>query len=114
VSSLIRNSRDSDICTTALLEITEDVRTAAEVGMMTILLLLAFSKAFDSVRHELLLPKIAGADTSFWTVLEARLDLTKKILLRKLVQRMCPKYRWDVPQGPLLFSIFINDICQPA
>jgi hypothetical protein len=32
-------------CTTALLEITGDVRTAAEVGMMTILLLLDFSKA---------------------------------------------------------------------
>jgi hypothetical protein len=28
--------------------------------MMTILLLLEFSKAFDFVRHELLLPKIAG------------------------------------------------------
>jgi hypothetical protein len=45
-------------CTTALLEITEDVRTAADVGMMTILLLMDFSKAFDSVRHELLLPNI--------------------------------------------------------
>jgi hypothetical protein len=49
-------------CTTALLEITEDVRTAAEVGIITILLLLDFSKEFDSVRHEL--PKIVGAETS--------------------------------------------------
>jgi hypothetical protein len=49
--------RVGHICTTALLEITEDVRTAAEVGMMNILLLLAFLKAFDSMRHELLLPK---------------------------------------------------------
>jgi hypothetical protein len=51
-------------CTTALLEITKDVRTVAEVRMLTILLLLDFSKAFDSVRHNLLLPKIAGAETS--------------------------------------------------
>jgi hypothetical protein len=42
-------------CMTALLEITQDVRTAAEVGMTTILLLLDFSKAFDSVRHDRLL-----------------------------------------------------------
>jgi hypothetical protein len=49
---------------TALLGITEDVGYAAEVGMMTILLLLNFSKAFDSVRHDLLLPKIAVAKTS--------------------------------------------------
>jgi hypothetical protein len=46
---------------TALLEITEDVGYVAEVGMMTILLLLNFSKAFDSVRHDLLLLKIAVA-----------------------------------------------------
>jgi hypothetical protein len=56
--------RTSHSCTTALLEITEDVCTAAQVGMMTFLLLLDFSKAFDSVRHELLLPKIAGVETS--------------------------------------------------
>jgi hypothetical protein len=56
-------------CSTALLEITQDVRNAAEVGMMTVLLLLDFSMTFDSVRHELLLPNssvlvIAGVETS--------------------------------------------------
>jgi hypothetical protein len=40
------------------------VSTVAEVGMSTIHLLLDFSKAFDSDRHDLLLPKIAGAKTS--------------------------------------------------
>jgi hypothetical protein len=44
------------------------VRNAAKVGMISILLLLDFSKAFDSARHYLLLPKIAGAKTSSYVV----------------------------------------------
>jgi hypothetical protein len=48
-------------CTSGPLEITKDVCTATEAGMMTIQLLLDFPKAFDSMRHDLL---IAGAETS--------------------------------------------------
>jgi hypothetical protein len=48
------------------------VHTAAEVGMMTILLLLNFSKAFNCVRQDLLLPKLVGVESDlrsveFWT-----------------------------------------------
>jgi hypothetical protein len=91
------------------------VRTAFEVGMMTILLLLDFSNAFDSVRHEMLLPLVRSPRQTFWTGLEAtwmvgckRRDLTKQILLGKLLQRMCPKDR--LLCIPLHFSIFINDM----
>jgi hypothetical protein len=64
------------------------VRTAAEVGMMTIHLLLDLSKAFDFVRHELKLPKIAGAETSsnvldwFESYLDGRF---KKIMNRRKI-----------------------------
>jgi hypothetical protein len=45
-------------CTTALLEITEDVRTTAKVRDQYFA-----ADGFDSVTHDLLLLKIVGADT---------------------------------------------------
>jgi hypothetical protein len=64
-------------CTTALFEITEDVRTAAEVGMMTILWLLNFSKAFDSVRPE---TRTVIAENSWCGDLVKRFGLVWKLL----------------------------------
>jgi hypothetical protein len=83
--------------------------------MMTILLLQDFSKVFDSVRHDLLLPKIAQAETSsivlewFGTYLDGRMQ---KVRLGK------KDYSWKaavvgVPQesGPLTTLLMI---CQHA
>jgi hypothetical protein len=102
----------SHSCTSGLLEITEDVCTAAEAAMMTIQLLLDFSKAFDSMRHDLLLPKILHRQM-FWTGLEATWmvgcktwDLAEKILLGKLLH-------WLGSKDALSFLSLLM-ICQPV
>ena len=42
-------------CATALLKVTDDVMRATDSGRVTVLVLLDFSKAFDTVHHDLLL-----------------------------------------------------------
>jgi len=46
-------------CTTADLKITEDIRLQMERCYITLLTLLDFSKAFDTVNHETLLTKLS-------------------------------------------------------
>ena len=44
--------------TTALLKVTEDIREAMDPRELTVLTLLDFSKAFDTVDHDLLIQKL--------------------------------------------------------
>ena len=45
-------------CTTALIKITDDILDSIDDSEVTILTLLDFSKAFDTVNHRLLLEKL--------------------------------------------------------
>lgn len=102
---------------TALLRVTDDIRLAIDERKLTLLCLFDFSKAFDSVHHELLLSKLHYIGFSMSTI------LWFKSYLRDRYQRVlhndgsCSEWALasnGVPQGsvlgPLLFLLYTFDI----
>jgi hypothetical protein len=100
---------------TALLKITEDIRAALDKQQITILALLDFSKAFDTVDHDILIAKLKKinlhADTVEWFISYLK-DRTQKVVSHGQESTWLPN-DCGVPQGsilgPLLFSIYIQD-----
>lgn len=107
--------RPNHSCTTALLEVTDDIVSACDNKKLTVLTLIDYSKAFDRINHRLLL-----AILHFIGFSENSVGLISQYLSQRL-QRV--KYRdqlstylsvdHGVPQGsilgPLLFTIYTSE-----
>lgn len=103
---------------TALLNITDDIYDALDDSELTILVLIDYSKAFDTINHRILYAKLKALgfhrDAIAWVVGY----LTER---KQKVKTSSDESGWEyiqngVPQGsvigPLLFSIMVHDISQ--
>ncbi|KAA5772083.1 hypothetical protein F3H09_33840, partial [Pseudomonas aeruginosa] len=98
----------------ALLKVTGDIRVGLEESKITILVLVDFSNAFNTVCHDILLSILSHLNVSkgaldwFSSYLQGRQQSVRN---DELSSNWC-NLESGVPQGgvlsPLLFSIFIN------
>ena len=105
-------------CNTALLKITDDILDSIDESEVTILTLLDFSKAFDTVNHRLLLEKLKILGFSQiareW-VSSYLTDRYQKVVVDEDGSSWV-KIKNGVPQGsilgPTLFNILVSDMRQ--
>lgn len=107
--------RSGHSCTTALLKITDDVIESYDRGKLTILILLDYSKAFDTINHILLksmLKYIGLSDSALNLLYNYITDRSQAVKYQGNISRFLSVNK-GVPQGsilgPLLFSIYTSD-----
>ena len=101
---------------TALLNISDDIYNALDDSELTIMVLIDYSKAFDTINHRILYAKLKKLGFHFEAISWIVSYLTDR---KQKVKTLDDESGWEdvlngVPQGsvlgPLLFSIMVHDI----
>ena len=109
--------RPKHSCATAINKIIDDIREKYDRGELSILVLLDFSKAFDTLDFEVLLRKLEhyfGFDKYSLQLMKSYLhDRSQRVCINGKASKL-GNIQSGVPQGsilgPILFVMFINDI----
>ena len=95
----------------------QDIRPYYDKGDLTILVLIDFSKAFDSVDHKILIEKlykIFGFSVNACKLLKSYLEVRSHFVALNNKSSNMKYSNSGIPQGsilgPVLFTMFINDI----
>jgi len=102
---------------TALIRVLDDIRRAADMRMVTVVVFFDFTKAFDYVNHSILIDKLRtlGFSCSALRWLCSHLHVRSQVV-RDPITRLTSSERLiasGVPQGsvlgPLLFALYLSD-----
>lgn len=104
-------------CTTALIDVAEDIRKELDESRLTLLVLLDHSKAFDTVDHSILCAKLKlhfNFCNTATNLIESYLSNRFQYVDLGVSQSTLLPVNRGVPQGsiigPLLFSMYANDL----
>ena len=101
---------------TALLKLRDDIKRAMKAGEVTLIVLVDFSKAFDTLCHHTLIKKMDqlgfSKDFLHWTL--SYLSERKQFVQVDGDQSKTVCVHYGVPQGsilgPVLFNLYVNDL----
>lgn len=104
-------------CTTAMLNISDDILRATDSGNLTVLVLLDFSKAFDTINHKILLAILYhfGFGESALLLIRNYLQDRQQCVVLQNNRSLLRNITHGVPQGsilgPLLYTIYSSSLC---